>query len=451
MFKSANSQTEAVGDYISMPYFGELKIQFYTASTGVLFHTFDLAPEYVNFPIPFTGAGPNATAIYDGKLFLSFDKNEVQGGVLIYNYNDIFPIRNANSPIIIATAPVAGIAIHPITGDLYVAKFNFGANSGKITRYTKASGYSAGSAFDLPVPDWWVNYFTGIVFDEAGNLWTGNLDEHKIICYTAISLYDNFYVIINGPGTYPAATLGGGSVNVKLFSAPEGFAVDSAYNLWIANNNDWVRANNPGEGTFVKINKAFISYLLTQPVSGTRGDPTVINTYTVPASSANVYFLQDAKFGGMAFKGNTLFINDQGNLKVWKWDITTAYNSTNYIASGINTTYPGFGGLSFNDYTFPIGIRTGGENIPDKFNLSQNYPNPFNPSTTINYQLPFNGNVKLVVYDAMGREIKTLVNEKQNAGSYQVEFDGTNYPSGVYFYKLQTESYSETKKMVLIK
>ena len=63
----------------------------------------------------------------------------------------------------------------------------------------------------------------------------------------------------------------------------------------------------------------------------------------------------------------------------------------------------------------------------------------------------FNGNVKLVVYDAMGREIKTLVNEKQNAGSYQVEFDGTNYPSGVYFYKLTTSDFNQTKRMVLMK
>jgi hypothetical protein len=90
-------------------------------------------------------------------------------------------------------------------------------------------------------------------------------------------------------------------------------------------------------------------------------------------------------------------------------------------------------------------------NIPDKFSLSQNYPNPFNPSTIINYQLPIGSDVKLVVYDVMGREIKTLVNEKQNVGSYQVEFDGSNLASGVYFYKLQAESYTQVKKMNLIK
>jgi hypothetical protein len=83
--------------------------------------------------------------------------------------------------------------------------------------------------------------------------------------------------------------------------------------------------------------------------------------------------------------------------------------------------------------------------------LSQNYPNPFNPSTIINYQLPNTSDVKLIVYDLLGQEVRTLVNEKQNAGSYQVQFDGSNLASGVYFYKLSATEFTETKKMILIK
>lgn len=451
MFKSALSQTTAAGDYIAEPYYGDVKIKFYMASTAALFHTFDLAPEFMNFPIPFGPAGPNATAIYDGKLFISFDKDGTQGGVLIYNYNDIYPVRNNNSPIIISTASVAGIAIHPVTGDLYVAKFFSGANSGTITRYTKLSGYSTASAFDLPVPDYWVNYYTGIAFDGAGNLWTGDLDVHKILCYTASSSYDNFYVVVNGAGTYPAAMLSGGSVNVKLFSAPEGFALDGANNLWVSNNNDVFRANNQGEGTFVKINNAFIAFLLTQTVSGTRGNPNVAVTYTVPPASANVYYLQDAKFGGSAFKNNTIYLNDQGNLNIWKWDITSVYNAADYTASGINTTYPGFGGLSFNDNTFPFGIRTLSENIPGSFNLKQNYPNPFNPTTKFQFQISKQGNAKVIVFDILGREVETLVNGQLKPGIYEVDFDASHLASGIYFYRLTTELFSDTKKMILAK
>lgn len=93
-------------------------------------------------------------------------------------------------------------------------------------------------------------------------------------------------------------------------------------------------------------------------------------------------------------------------------------------------------------------------NIPMVYSLSQNYPNPFNPVTKINYELPKDGRVKLVIYDILGREIKTLVNELKQTGKYTVEFNGTQYASGVYFYRIQVEggrSFTAVKKMVLIK
>ena len=89
--------------------------------------------------------------------------------------------------------------------------------------------------------------------------------------------------------------------------------------------------------------------------------------------------------------------------------------------------------------------------IPSKYSLMQNYPNPFNPLTNIRFDLPKNGSVKLVVFDALGREVTTLVNEKLKAGTYQVDWDGSGYPSGVYFYKLTTGEFSDTKKMLMIK
>jgi hypothetical protein len=97
-----------------------------------------------------------------------------------------------------------------------------------------------------------------------------------------------------------------------------------------------------------------------------------------------------------------------------------------------------------------LGINNNNK-VPEKFSLSQNYPNPFNPSTIINYQLPMNNYVKLTIFDALGREAAVLVNEKQSAGSYNVEWDGTNYSSGLYFYKLECEGFTEVKKLVLIK
>jgi len=90
-------------------------------------------------------------------------------------------------------------------------------------------------------------------------------------------------------------------------------------------------------------------------------------------------------------------------------------------------------------------------NEPNKFSLSQNYPNPFNPSTMIQYSVPNSGNVVLKVYDVAGREVQTLVNQVQNPGSYNVLFNASNLSSGVYFYKLVSGSYSDIKKMILVK
>lgn len=89
--------------------------------------------------------------------------------------------------------------------------------------------------------------------------------------------------------------------------------------------------------------------------------------------------------------------------------------------------------------------------IPKTLKLYQNYPNPFNPKTTINYELPNNSVVTLKIYDVLGQEKKTLVNETQEAGKYHLQWDASDLPSGVYFYKIQAGEYSETKKFILQK
>jgi hypothetical protein len=86
-----------------------------------------------------------------------------------------------------------------------------------------------------------------------------------------------------------------------------------------------------------------------------------------------------------------------------------------------------------------------------RYSLSQNYPNPFNPSTSISWQLPEAGLVTLKIFDVLGREVKTLVNEELTAGKHETAFDASLFSSGVYFYQLKSGKYVETKKMVLMK
>jgi hypothetical protein len=101
-------------------------------------------------------------------------------------------------------------------------------------------------------------------------------------------------------------------------------------------------------------------------------------------------------------------------------------------------------------YTIPVSVQDDAETVT-QFELEQNYPNPFNPNTTISYSLPLKSQVELAIYNALGESVMQLVNEEKPAGSYSVEFDAANLPSGIYFYRLRAGNFVETKKMVLMK
>jgi hypothetical protein len=98
-----------------------------------------------------------------------------------------------------------------------------------------------------------------------------------------------------------------------------------------------------------------------------------------------------------------------------------------------------------------VGVTNKGQETPKNFSLNQNYPNPFNPSTKIDFAIPKSANVEIKVFDILGREVATLMNEFKHAGNYSVEFNGGNISSGVYFYTLKSGNFKDTKKMLMIK
>jgi hypothetical protein len=118
-------------------------------------------------------------------------------------------------------------------------------------------------------------------------------------------------------------------------------------------------------------------------------------------------------------------VSADAGLAKGKDDLTAAFNGLSTTVSSVN-------------------VET-----PRQFALSQNYPNPFNPATAVSYQLSAVSFVRLCVYDALGREVATLVNETQPAGSYAVRWDATSHPSGVYYCRIIAGSVTQTRKMVL--
>jgi len=138
---------------------------------------------------------------------------------------------------------------------------------------------------------------------------------------------------------------------------------------------------------------------------------------------ANVYFKVKQQFAQSKVQFKTLRLNASAK----QFNLSTANISIITGVKGLETT------------------------IPQTYVLNQNYPNPFNPSTVISYQIASVGRVSLKVYDILGREVATLFNGVKAAGNYTATFNATKLPSGVYFYRLQAGTYSNTKKLLLLK
>ena len=102
-------------------------------------------------------------------------------------------------------------------------------------------------------------------------------------------------------------------------------------------------------------------------------------------------------------------------------------------------------------FIFDNPLKVEDNQVPAAFSLSQNYPNPFNPTTVIHYTVPKTSLVNLSVFNLLGQEVKTLVNEEKSPGEYEVRFDGSNLPSGIYFYRLVAGDFVKTMKMLLMK
>lgn len=185
--------------------------------------------------------------------------------------------------------------------------------------------------------------------------------------------------------------------------------------------------------------------------NGTTWLQTSINNYSVRAlATSNNYVFAGTFSNGVYVSNNngSNWIQKNEGLGVDLY-INSLYIFNNFIYAG-----------NLNVFRRPlaelIGIKQISELVPKSFSLYQNYPNPFNPSTKIRFSLPHPSQeeeqeVKLIFYDALGRELTTLINEQLQPGTYEAEFNGASYPSGVYFYKIISGNNTETKKMILVK
>ena len=173
-------------------------------------------------------------------------------------------------------------------------------------------------------------------------------------------------------------------------------------------------------------------------------------TYILFLYSFNSYLFAGTYNGGVyeSSNGGANWINISTGLQNLDDRALTVFNSNLYVAT--------VGGVWKRPLSEIVSVKQISNLVPDEFKLEQNYPNPFNPTTIIRFQVKDSRFVTLKVYDILGKEITTLVNEKLQPGTYEVPFSinqssGYQMPSGVYFYKLITNGFIETKKMLMIK
>ncbi|MCW9065142.1 MAG: T9SS type A sorting domain-containing protein [Ignavibacteriaceae bacterium] len=148
--------------------------------------------------------------------------------------------------------------------------------------------------------------------------------------------------------------------------------------------------------------------------------------------------------------------SDSGLVAYWKFDALEDLGVNSDGADDVRDlsiygNHVDLEGDAFIEIGGPAAVETISNEIPTEYSLEQNYPNPFNPSTKIEYRIPEVSFVLLKVYDILGNEVATIVNQEQAAGVYRADFSGINLTSGTYFYKIQVGSFIETKKMILIK
>jgi photosystem II stability/assembly factor-like uncharacterized protein len=306
--------------------------------------------------------------------------------------------------------------------------------------------------------------------------------------YVEVNTLGGLYKSTNGGQNFVFCFSGGGHSSLFFINDNTGWTtsistsdmVDIKTSKILRTNNgglNWITQYRDSGAYSANINKVqFLNELTGYAIGSKYFDKTVffkttnggINwdtlTYNNHIKNYSMYFLNPNTgwiSGGYYPDSSSIAYTTNGGLNWQK-----QFRNNNYSVSRLYfiNNFTGWATLGYNSSNI-LRTTTGGvifiniisSDIPDKYLLSQNYPNPFNPNTNIRYQIPKSGNVKLKVYDILGKEIETFVNEEQTPGIYEVTFDASllgkvsKLSSGIYFYRLETEGFSDTKRMILLK
>ena len=237
------------------------------------------------------------------------------------------------------------------------------------------------------------------------------------------------------------------------------FAGTDAYGVFFSadNGSNWTEVNNGLTNTRVTSLAAIGNNLFAGTFSGvflsTDNGTTWINTQGLAGVIVNALITIGPNIFAGSDGGGIFLSTDNGS--IWTSVGLGMPNTTIYAfaSNGLKIFAGTLSGIVYRRNLSEIitSLENNQTDLPGDFTISQNYPNPFNPSTIIKFQVPNSSFVNLIVYDVLGNEVATLVNEEKPTGSYEVNFKAANLSSGVYLYKLQAGDFIQTKKMILMK
>ena len=331
-------------------------------------------------------------------------------------YNTDFPELDPQSDLLTTAAPDAnGIAW---VGS-YKGLFKLNANTGTYQFYSPSNSQIPG---DNIAP---------LIVTPDGRLWFANFGS------TTISTYGLCWFDGTNFGIIPQQQIGG-LPHAQIYDL-EVKNIQNGYELWISCASRGVAVLTV-TGTVVPVE-------LVSFTANTNGNNVNLSWSTATEINNSGFEIERAVSSPLStlYWGKVGFVNGNGTTTE-----TQSYSFTDDNLTSGKYLYRlkqiDFDGTY--EYSNEVEVTV---TVPEKYELSQNYPNPFNPSTKINYQIAQNNFISLKVYDVLGNEVTTLVNENKTAGYYEINFDASSLSSGVYLYKLQAGSFVETKKMILLK
>ncbi len=376
-------------------------------------------------------------------------------------------IISSVSAISITVDPNGGKIFYTTNDDYSLKSANLDG-SGIATLYTSATGTPEGVTVDI------INskiYFTDnhatvskiMKCNYDGSELVSLVNSVKALNIAVDPLIGKMFFTTNDDYSLKSANLDGSGINVLYISAtgtPNGISVDITNNkVYFTDNHGTVlkimRCNYDGTNRSDIITSTKAISIVNENFEGALPVELTSFNYTFKNNSINLNWETAAEVNNYGFEierninnfewGKIGFIEGHGNSNSPKF--------YNYSDSDLeNGVYQYRLKQIDNDGTFKFSnIIEVNVNIPTEFLLTQNYPNPFNPSTTITFSIPSKDFVKVSVFNSLGEEVKTLMNEEKEAGNYNLEINMNGFSSGVYYYKLSTTNNSQVRKMVLMK